>query len=278
MSRPARIPSTRSDDQAPATSPPPTSPPATPVPSTDAPPDDAGPVGLAEQLTFLSDRLPPPPARILDAGCGRGELAVALSALGYEVTAIDTDPEAVAAAEARGAPVTRADIADHDDEPFDVVLFSLSLHHVESLSRAMARVRALLRPGGTLIADEFAWDRADHQTAAWFYDTAALLGDCHMLRSRVHDDRIADPLRRWTHRHRDEDPMHPGAVMIDAITAELELGEVTRGPYLHRYLGGFLTGDAGAGLLGTLRDIERRRVRDGTLAAVGLRLLAHRPV
>ena len=47
------------------------------------------------QLRWLERVLPPPPARVLDAGCGTGALARALSAHGYAVTAIDADPAAV---------------------------------------------------------------------------------------------------------------------------------------------------------------------------------------
>ena len=35
----------------------------------------------------------PPPARILDVGCGAAFLGIYLHHLGYEVTAIDEDPE-----------------------------------------------------------------------------------------------------------------------------------------------------------------------------------------
>ncbi|MCQ0016469.1 class I SAM-dependent methyltransferase [Actinomadura madurae] len=129
----------------------------------------------SQQLAFLAEHLPAPPARVLDAGCGRGELAAALRDRGYEVTGIDSDPHEVAAAQDNAAPVIEADITRYRDHPFDAVLFSLSLHHVDRLNAAVARAKALLKPDGLLIADEFAWERADRATAAWFYDIAALI-------------------------------------------------------------------------------------------------------
>ena len=77
--------------------------------------------------------LPPPPARILDAGCGEGTLSRRLADAGYAVTPVDADPAAVAAARAAEVPVVRADLASYDDEPFDAVVMLLSLHHMHPL-------------------------------------------------------------------------------------------------------------------------------------------------
>jgi len=55
--------------------------------------------------------LSPPPARVLDAGCGDGALSAWLARLGYQVTAIDVDPAAVARARASGVPAVQADLA-----------------------------------------------------------------------------------------------------------------------------------------------------------------------
>src|SRR5215211_100005 len=40
---------------------------------------------------FVLSHLPPPPRRILEVGCGRGDLALALSGVGYDVVAVDPD-------------------------------------------------------------------------------------------------------------------------------------------------------------------------------------------
>jgi len=237
---------------------------------------DLSTVRAAQQAASLASRLPATPARVLDAGSGRGDLALVLRDRGYDVTGIDIDPDAVEVATSAGAPVALADIATYDDEPFDVVLFSLSLHHVADLDASVARAWELLRPGGLLIADEFAWERADDATATWFHDTAVVLHEAGLLGS--HELTVVDdPLQWWVHRHRDEHPMHPGSAMADAIARRFGDVALDRGPYLYRYLSGWLPDDArGAGLFAVLEEIERRRIAGGRLTPIGLQLLTRR--
>ena len=110
---------------------------------------------------FVLGQIADPPARVLEVGCGKGELARALARAGHCVTAID--PRAP-----EGPIFRRVGIEEFSDaEPFDHVVASLSLHHVEDLGRALDKVVDSLRPGGTLVVVEFAWDRIDEATAEW---------------------------------------------------------------------------------------------------------------
>ncbi|MBE1491413.1 class I SAM-dependent methyltransferase [Plantactinospora soyae] len=229
---------------------------------------------VPDQLAFLADWLPPAPARILDAGCGPGHLALALGRAGYAVTAVDTDPEAVTAASGLGVDAVEADISRYEDDPFDAVLFSLSLHHMTDLAAAVERARALLRPGGILVVDEFAWERADVATASWFYDMATVLTRSGRLTPGTGDDPSGAPYPRWVSRHRDELRLHPGTRVIGAVAEVFDIRTVTRVPYLYRYLGYRLIDDRlGVPVFTALSHIERLRIADGGLAAVGLRLL-----
>ena len=236
-------------------------------------PDGVTAAGIADQMSFLTRWLPSTPARVLDAGCGHGDLALALQAAGHTVTAVDNDAAAVAAAAMRGVHAVRADIAAYDDDPFDAVVFSLSLHHVSRLTRAIQRTGALLKPSGVLLVDEFAWERADGPTASWFHDMEAVLDAAFTTAPPDRRPLAEDPYAHWIARHR---PLHTGETMLGAIGIQLEIRRATRGPYLHRYLADRLTDDeAGTRVHTMLRRIERQQILRGGLAAVGLRIVAH---
>ena len=110
---------------------------------------------------FVLDRIGDPPARILEVGCGKGDLALALDRAGHSVTAID--PRAP-----EGPIFRRVGIEEFSEPgPYDHVVAILSLHHVEGLGGALDKMAGLLHTGGTLVVVEFAWDRIDGRTAEW---------------------------------------------------------------------------------------------------------------
>jgi SAM-dependent methyltransferase len=110
---------------------------------------------------FVLGQVGPPPARVLEVGCGEGELAHALVRAGHSVTAID--PRAP-----EGPIFRRLGIEEFTDPgAFDYVVASLSLHHIENLEGALDKIADVLRTGGSLVVVEFAWDRIDEATAEW---------------------------------------------------------------------------------------------------------------
>jgi SAM-dependent methyltransferase len=124
--------------------------------------DDHAAQYLAE-LTALFSVMTPPPARVVEFGCGTGWLAVALAQRGYDVLGVDISADAVRHARddaaRRGVPQVRFETADYETfdagaEPFDYALFHDSLHHAESELAALQCAYAALRPGGCVITFE----------------------------------------------------------------------------------------------------------------------------
>jgi len=227
---------------------------------------------------WLADVLPAPPARVLDAGCGDGALSAWLAGLGYQVTAIDADPAAVAAARSAGVPAVRANLARYGDEPFDVVVMLLTLHHMHPLAAVLDRVARLLRPGGLLVLDEFAWDWADLATIRWFDDIAAILAAAGVADPSAGPLAPADPpggadlASRWRVRHTEHGrPCNRGEAMIAEVAARFADVNVRRVPYLARHL---VDQRAHPQVYAALSRIEREHIADGTLLAIGFHLTA----
>jgi SAM-dependent methyltransferase len=110
---------------------------------------------------FVLGQIGDSPTRVLEVGCGEGELARTLARVGHSVTAIDP--------QAPEGPIFRRTRIEEFTDPaqFDHVAAILSLHHVEDLGMALSNMADLLRAGGTLVVVEFAWDRIDEATAEW---------------------------------------------------------------------------------------------------------------
>jgi SAM-dependent methyltransferase len=124
---------------------------------------------------FVRRALPPGARRVLEVGCGDGVLAAMLAAEGFEVTAVDSDPEAVAKARGRGVDARLASWPDFEGGRFDALLFTRSLHHVGDLGASVAAAFAALAPGGMLIVEDFAFEEADEASLDWFRGRAGAL-------------------------------------------------------------------------------------------------------
>jgi SAM-dependent methyltransferase len=152
---------------------------------------------------FVLAELPGAPARVLEVGCGAGELAETLAGAGYDVLAVD--PEAPA------GPLFRRTTIEELDEagPFDAVVASLSLHHVHDLTAGLDRVAALLRPGGRLVVDDFAWERLDAPAAA----------------------ALGIDLADWRAEH---DGLHTSAAMLAELERRFATAALRWEPFFHR--------------------------------------------
>ncbi len=113
--------------------------------------------GQLAAVSWLISQLPPG-ARVLDAGCGTGvPSARQLAGAGMAVTGIDISPVMLALARRNvpGAAFAELDILDLTPEAgeFDAVVacFSLLMLPRADIPAALARLRAVLVPGGLLV-------------------------------------------------------------------------------------------------------------------------------
>jgi SAM-dependent methyltransferase len=198
---------------------------------------------------FVHAHLPPVPARVLEVGCGRGDLARALARTGHRVVAID--PHAPAGDLFRATSL--GDFAD--PEPFDAVVASLALHHITDLPGAVDKIARLLRPAGRFIVNEHAVDRLDEPTARWYLEKLA----------QIHPDAprsLEQCLSEW------EDD-HAGLHGYAAMRGELDRRFTERSfawmPYLYGELPGAVT------------ELEERSLIDaGAIQATGFRYVGER--
>jgi 2-polyprenyl-3-methyl-5-hydroxy-6-metoxy-1,4-benzoquinol methylase len=98
-------------------------------------------------------RRPPVGAdRLLDVGCGNGDLLQRAQSLGWKVEGFDFDPKAVAAAQAAGLKVRLGSIQLYSNtrEAFDVVTCNHVIEHVHEPRQLLAAMHRVLKPGGRL--------------------------------------------------------------------------------------------------------------------------------
>ena len=199
---------------------------------------------------FVEAHLPAAPARVLEVGCGRGDLARAVARLGYQVSAID--PRAPVGTIFHA--VSLEEFADPG--PFDAVVANLALHHIPDLSGALGKIERLLRSGGRLIVNEHAWDRLDEPTARWYLEQRAAT-DADAPRS------VDQCLAEWTADHAG---LHGSAAMLSELEQRFEERFFAWRPYLNRELGDAID-----------ERVERDLIETGAIQATGFRYVGERP-
>jgi SAM-dependent methyltransferase len=209
-----------------------------------------GGASLDDFEAFVRAQLPEPPARVLEIGCGSGELALTLAEAGYDMTAIDP-------AAPSGPIFRRLKLEDLEptEGPFEGVVASRSLHHVANLGVALDRIVALLPLGGPLVLDEFAWDRLDLETADWYY------GQLRALAAAGRGAEVPPSLdaccRDWQEEHVG---LHGYTDMRAELDARFEERLFLWTPYLHRLLDGEVSA-----------QLEEQLIASGGIRATGFR-------
>ncbi|MGA2940214.1 MAG: class I SAM-dependent methyltransferase [Syntrophobacteraceae bacterium] len=116
---------------------------------------------LAEIGAIMS-LLPPPPARLLDFGCGTGWTSCFFAKRGYEVTGVDISVDMIHYANLNKEKECLSNVnfivgdfesvVTHD--AFECVIFYDCLHHAENVLEALSSAYSALKSGGVCIASE----------------------------------------------------------------------------------------------------------------------------
>ena len=200
---------------------------------------------MVDDVAFVAESLPGPPARVLEVGCGSGELALELAAQGWDVLAVDP--------EAPDGPIFRRVTLEELDEPgpFDAVVARRSLHHIHDLEAAVVKIATLLAPGAPFVLVEFAHERLDRETADWYLGQFAAL---HAAGSTGAPPRDVGKLRA------EYDGLHTSEQMLAALRARFDERQFERTPYLHGELGGVAS-----------EALERTLIEAGAIEPTGFR-------
>lgn len=168
--------------------------------------------------------------RVLDVGCSSGYLAEYLATrCGCEVTGLEPDPDAAAAAQARlGDRVVLGGTELLPTLPagaFDVVLFADVLEHLVDPGAALRETRRLLAPGGRVVASIPNVAHADVRllllTGQFPYRRTGLLDSTHVR--FLTRDSIPTLFQRSGYR------------VLDMVAKTIPLGRSEFGVELHRY-------------------------------------------
>lgn len=116
-------------------------------------------IGAAQERStqLILDRLPSPPARILEVGIGLATTLARLTRLGYDVEGITPDEKQIAVARARHGEAIRVHCAAFESfesgTPYDLLLFQESSQYIDS-DALFAKAATLA--DDLLVVDEFA--------------------------------------------------------------------------------------------------------------------------
>jgi SAM-dependent methyltransferase len=116
-----------------------------------------------DEVARLVGTLVPPGSRVLEIGCGLGDLLASLLPASTGV-GVDVSPRMIELARARH-PGLDLRVADVERDPlpeglFDVIVFSDAVGHLDDIERAFERVRPLLSPAGRIVVTyyNFVWE------------------------------------------------------------------------------------------------------------------------
>ncbi|OLE70701.1 hypothetical protein AUF78_05520 [archaeon 13_1_20CM_2_51_12] len=169
---------------------------------------------FGEMFRLVNRLVPGHKQRILEVGCGRGYLSLELARRGHDLLGIDVNAETVKIAKQamntdpynseRGRleyEVSDFGVWKSADRKFDFVVFNRSLHHIPHPGKVLEKVQSLLGPKGRVICVEYAYDKFDRRSAAWFYHIRRILEQARWFRS---DKKLSNDLKASVNQVREE--------------------------------------------------------------------------
>jgi SAM-dependent methyltransferase len=220
-------------------------------------------VWLSATWPFIRSQLPPPPARVIELGCGRvGGHIPALIRAGYDATGVD--PEAP-----EGPAYRRIAFEDYrPDGPAGAVIASVSLHHVDDPGTVLDRVADVLDPDGIVVVIEWISEDFDEATARWCFGRELREPDepggwLAVLYTDWGASGLSwdDFFRGWLEHH----GLHPASVIHRELEARFAVTHLSTGPY---YFHDLLDADA----LAEQAAIDAGQLRAGCLRYAGRRV------
>jgi SAM-dependent methyltransferase len=99
----------------------------------------------------LMERVPPP-ATLLDIGCGAGDFMAVAKGFGYEVEGVDISPTSAEICRSRGLMAVAADFLTHDfGKRFDLIVMWDVIAHLRDPAAFLERIHSLLTGRGILL-------------------------------------------------------------------------------------------------------------------------------
>ena len=231
-----------------------------------------------ETVAFIKAHVPYRACRILEVGCGDGGVAEDLKSNGHEVIAIDSDAQAITRANARGVDARVASWPDFDAAPFDVVLFTRSLHHIKPLPEAVKRAKQVLKKGGPVLVEDFAFDEMDAPWQDWLYSHLVRLDTAGLLQRP--GDGLAEKILEHHGSHdachcdRDHE-LHSVPAMLACLQEYFSRVNETTAPYLYRYVCAILEDtERGYAEAAKILELEKRLAQTRGVPLIGKRFVA----
>ncbi|MDX1517042.1 MAG: methyltransferase domain-containing protein [Woeseiaceae bacterium] len=236
-------------------------------------------VPTAHTISWLRQELGPTPRRILEVGCGRGDVAAALVREGHDVVAIDSDSDCIEYARSLGVTAHVAEFPlvgpEIGDRPFGTVLFTRVLHHIEQLAPACKRAESLLVADGTVLLEDFAWESVNGTTAAWIIGMLRV-GRALGIVPADEWNWDAEPLDGWRQPYI-EHGLHAGKAMLQALADHLVIESSTGAPYAYRWFARYLEDhENGYDTTQAVLDAEAQLIGAGAIVPIGLRAVARK--